>query len=111
DLNENSSFHIGKWLNFMIKYWAPAILLGLIVWNILVDIGLIGVNAGEFPTYFGADMELGGVRSLVWVAPLMWIVLTAGLGGFFTWARARGSNDDDDDQGIAGQTEAMEGVS
>lgn len=87
ELNQTASIKLGKWFNWLIKFFIPGVLLFLIVWNILADIGLIGDNVGEFPTYFGADMELGRWGALVWLAPLTWVLLTAVLGVYLTLRR------------------------
>jgi len=108
ELNESSSIKLGKWFNFLIQFFVPAVLLFLVIWNILADVGLIGDTAGEFPTYFGADMELGAWGSLVWIAPLMWVLLTVVLGIFLTYRRgtdAKGNPMDDDDVLPVAETE------
>ncbi len=102
ELNQTASIRLGKWFNFLIRFFVPAVLLFLVIWNILDDIGILG--DGDFPTYFGADMELGGARSLVWIAPLMWIVLTLILGGVLTFIPGH----DDEEEASLQQSKAME---
>ena len=36
--NEQSDFHIGKWWDFMIKFFVPIVLIAIMIWNIWAEI-------------------------------------------------------------------------
>ncbi len=72
-LNKHSKIKLGKWYEILIKFIAPALLLGIIVLSLLQEEGL-----------YGHDFELAGMNWLAIFIPIFWLVVSIGGAAYLT---------------------------
>ncbi|PIE23558.1 MAG: sodium-dependent transporter [Planctomycetota bacterium] len=82
-INKNSRFHLGAWFDVLITFVIPALILGILVWNVWnveIQNGLYG-SSNEY------DSEGGLLGSLHYLAIGVWLLVTCGGGLLLTRAK------------------------
>lgn len=77
-LNSSSSIQLGRWFDIMIKFVVPAILIFVLGYSLLTDVFDVGKEAT--PGLYGADYVMKGFDALDVIAPVVWLVMTLGIG-------------------------------
>lgn len=93
ELNEGSRIKLGRWFDVLIRYVIPLVLLSIVTWSLVEDLGLFGVGPDGFQ-YYGNDVHFDRATWLPFAAPLVWLLGTFGVGAVLTFIRGGGKGGD-----------------
>jgi len=87
-INKNSTFKLGRWFNGQIKYFIPAILGIVIIWNLFNEF-----FGGDF---YGSTDVLGGFNWIPYLVPIVWLAGTLCVAAYLTFSSNYSGNTDVD---------------
>ncbi len=77
-VNQHSKFYLGRWFNVMIKFIAPLLLGGVLVWSLVAEFSQ--------PLY-GSLVDLGSFNWIPNVIPFVWFFGTIAFAAYLTFGR------------------------
>ncbi len=84
-VNEHSKIRLGAWFDVLIKFVAPLLLGGVLVWNLILEF------TGE--AVYGGGVDLGAYNWIPYVIPFVWLVSTLVIAAYLTFGRSYAPDD------------------
>jgi NSS family neurotransmitter:Na+ symporter len=89
-INAHSAFRLGRWFDVLIRFVAPMLLGGVLIWSLVEEL-----TAGAL---YGTAFPLGGHDWIPVVIPLVWIGGSLGVASYLTARQPRRRDDKPADQ-------------